>query len=476
MLETEPFQKAEALRQSQDYAAAIEQYSCAYLEGYISPELLVGWGECLAQLGTLNEAKECLDEARQLIAEPSPKILRRLGIAYFNSNQLISAIDCFTAGSRCSDYQDLDLNCDLAVSLFLNDEYDEAIALLRTNIKRAEEHLSSWNNLGFALYEQNQLEEAEQCFQTALKLSPNNPSVLQNYAQVLLKTGRWTEGFRAYQSRFIVEPALRKEKARFDAVAPAWQGEPIGNRHLLVWGEQGYGDQIQFGRFLLTLRERYPVSKLTFLLDKSLVTLFQQFGQFGIEVDSLDRSQEVAADFQVPVMDLTLYLNIQPDNIPWAKGYLKTKPIHLPLEHVNKTKVGVCFSPGLRSNPKSAYDYRKRQISASFFESLLSDQGVVIYSFHAKTEISNQDQRIINLQDQLTDFFVTTRWLTSMDYIITVDTALAHLAGSLGVSCKMFLPNKGSDWRWGHSSKDWNWYQSIHILDKLKGTSQEVPF
>jgi hypothetical protein len=220
---------------------------------------------------------------------------------------------------------------------------------------------------------------------------------------------------------------------------PEWRGEPV--RQLLVWPEQGYGDQIQMARFASVLAERSSVSWVT---PTPLTRLFRE----SLPVEIVEVAQSITfpdPDAWVMSFGLPLRLDVRtPDELP-SEPYLR------PPEAVRDRWAGYArgdFKIGVawRGNPDHRNDANR---------SLASRDALAPIAAYGT---------IHDLTDPLGDFADTAAIVEQLDLVVTVDTALAHLAGAMGKPCWVLLPAFEVDWRWMTGRDDSPWYPSIRLF------------
>jgi len=277
------------------------------------------------------------------------------------------------------------------------------------------------------------LSEAEAAAVAALQLRPNDPQARWALAAALLAQGRYAEGFPLLEARAEAfghfRPALPY---------PVWTGEPVSR--LLVWPEQGFGDQIQMARFAAVLAERCAVS---WLCPAPLTRLFR--ASLPVEVIEIAQSFEFPdPDAWAMAFSLPAALGIaRPEDVPSAP-YL-TPPAGAVARWKDFSAPGFNIGFAWRGNPSHRNDANRSLPSPDLLRAFAG-----LGALH-------------DLTDPRGDFADTAAIVAQMDLIVTVDTALAHLAGAMGKRCFVFLPSKGSDWRWmsGDSSP---WYPSLRLF------------
>jgi hypothetical protein len=228
--------------------------------------------------------------------------------------------------------------------------------------------------------------------------------------------------------------------------------------------EQGLGDQIQFVRYLSVLQKK--VKQIYFYTPKPLYTIFKK----NFPNIEFIKKEDINPDVQyIRITDLAYALDLDFDNIPFAEGYLKVEKSKI---ESDKLKVGLCWeagSAGIRT-------MINRTINIRNLEPIINLKNIQIYSFQVTDSLKGNERypQMINLARDFKDFEDTAKAMKSMDLIISVDTAVAHLAGALGIRTFLMLPYV-SDWRWFGDTQTTPWYNSIEIFKQTDSISWEEP-
>jgi tetratricopeptide (TPR) repeat protein len=311
--------------------------------------------------------------------------------------------------------------------------------------------------------------------QRGLMLQPGDASMLWSLAMLQLLRGDYAAGWSSHEGRWDGSPELRNSLPNMHA--PRWQGHSLTGKTLFVWSEQGYGDVIQFVRFLPLIAERVrrEGGKLVFCCYSGLSTLVSR--SFGEVVDLIvphDQSPLPPRDFHLPLASLPLVLSVTLDQLPAATTYLKADGAKVDAwnarwpAHSGKYRVGLVWS-GSRShqrNPLRAVDPLAYARTFSHFQSIdfvsvQLDGGSDVQAMCA------EGLRVIDHCGELSSFDDTAALLQSMDLVITVCTSAAHLAGSLGVQTWVLL-DVNPHWVWMTERSDSPWYPSVRLYRQQK--------
>ncbi len=325
--------------------------------------------------------------------------------------------------------------------------FKEAEAAYRTALAIAETPLAL-NNLAAVLRDLGRLDEALATAERGLALAPTDLDIQYNLAVAHLTAGRLREGFSFYEVR----------TAKYNAAPPpgrAWDGRSsVHNRTILVAAEQGLGDTIQFVRYLPALAQKG--ARIVLLVPATLLALVAQAP--GVYL-ALDRTAPLPPyDFHVPLMSLPHMLRLYepcPIPVPYlSAGASSVCNWQARLAEVPGLKVGLVWA----GNPGFAVDHL-RSIAATALSPLGNVAGVSLVSLQ-KGAPDQPSLHMIDWTDELTDMEQTAALVASLDLIISVDTAVAHLAGALGKP--VWLLNRSDTcWRWGSAGDGCIWYPSL---------------
>ena len=228
----------------------------------------------------------------------------------------------------------------------------------------------------------------------------------------------------------------------------------IQQKKIVVWYEQGIGDTLQFARYIKLLKEYQP--NITFVIQEKLLDLFKEFDA-EINIVSYNDVKNEKFDFQTSLLNLIPLLNSGYEEIPYEKLQFSFTLTN----SSNKFKVGFAHS----GNPEYSRDLY-RSIQSNTFEELFNLPNIEFFKLNSKFE--NYIEKYENIFDygHLSIFEIAQK-LSGFDLVITTDTFLVHLCGSLNVKCILIL-NYNSDWRWFDDSKHTKWYPSVRIIKQKK--------
>ncbi len=346
----------------------------------------------------------------------------------------------------------------LALSLQALDQRDAAVVHLQQAIAIAPEVAEAHNNLGNLLYEQNALESAITHFERAIAIDPDYARAHFNLGVALLAAGDFNRGFAEYEWRWRC-PELNPPSLP----GKLWHGEAITQQTILLGTEQGMGDSIQFIRYAPLVAER--AGRVIVTCPASLIRLFATVSG----IDALIPDDEPLPKFDVycPLMSLPRAFQTTVETIPRQTPYLKP-PIAPPALAASPLNVGLVWASEALKSPKLLKSYHNRTAPLPVFGKLRSVPGVTFYSLqvglHAADIVQCGFQDWLHdLSAHLQDFADTAAAIAQLDLVITVDTAVAHLAGALAKPVWVVLPLSG-DWRWLVDREDSPWYPTMRLF------------
>lgn len=305
------------------------------------------------------------------------------------------------------------------------------------------------------LYQQGRFAEALPCFERARALAPSDRSAAWNCAGLYLLLGRWREGWEAYESRLRDD-----DPRRLKLPLPAWDGAPMPDGTLAVTHEQGFGDLLQFARFLPLIRPR--VGRLMATCHPSLRRLMETVEGVDVVVsDAAEHPLALAADATVPLMSLPRLLGTTLETLPATVPYLQAPP-----EDVARWRDRIAGNTNLRVGlawaSSGSLKNDRRSLTLEALAPLLAVEGVHFYSLQPGARADG----LVDHTADLRDFADTAALMTHLDLVISVDTAVAHLAGALGRPVWTLLPctPEWREWRWLLDRDDSPWYPTMRLF------------
>jgi tetratricopeptide (TPR) repeat protein len=407
--------------------------------------------------GKLDEAIACCRRALELQPDHVEAQVN-LGNAIKEQGNLQDAIACYRRALELKpNYAKAHSNLGAA----LNDqgELDEALACYHRALELKPDYAEAQSNLGIALKDQAKLKEALARFRRALELKPDYADAHANQSLLLLLTGDFDRGWAEYQWRWKT-----KECEHRDFPQSLWEGQPLEGRTILLHAEQGLGDTLQFVRYAPLVQQRH--GQVVVECPRPLLSLLRTCT--GID-RLVARGDELPPfDVQAPILSLPGIFRASLGNILATIPYLSADPDRTgdwrrELGPLAGIKIGIAW----QGNPKHGND-RNRSIPLDCFEPLAHCCGVHLLSLQKGAGVEQlQDVAkrfaVAEVGSRLNDFMDAAAVLANLDLVVTCDTAVAHLAGALGVPVWVALPLV-PDWRWLLDRSDSPWYPSMRLF------------
>ena len=407
--------------------------------------------------GQLAEAETCYRRAVE-VAPRFAEAMSNLGAVLAERGRLDEASGWYSrAITERRDFADAHNN--LGATLVKLDRAAEAEALHRRAISLKPDFADAHYNLGVALHDQGRFDEALESYDEAARLNPDFVDARWNRAFMLLTMGRYAEGWREHEWRW-----RRKQQPPRSFPQPLWKGEPASGRTILLHFEQGTGDTLQFRRYAPIVAA--GGARVLLQVQRPLQRLVRGSVGSGIEVLA-DGDVLPPFDLHSPLLSLPLACATSLDTIPAPVPYVAVDPAIAARwrERIGQDggrKIGLVWA----GNPQHKND-RNRSIALERLLPLLGAAETRWFSLQVGERAGDlarlAPDPMVNLADHLTDFAETAGAIDQLDLVITVDTAVAHLAGALGKAVWILLPAV-PDWRWLLGRSDCPWYPTARLF------------
>jgi Flp pilus assembly protein TadD len=422
------------------------------------PAALTQRGNALAEMKMFREAIHSYNEAIAADAHDGEAwcqrglVKHRLGdlekaLEDYNKSISLDPANAVVWSHRGIALQDLD-RIEEAV-----ESYDRAIAI---NPCLAE----AWSNRGVALKELARIDEAIASYEKAVELKPAYADAYWNKALACLIKGDFADGLPLYEWRWKKD---NFESPRRDFSEPVWLGdEPLEGKTILLHSEQGFGDTLQFCRYIPRVRDRGGT--VVFEVEKPLASLLGKLP--GISSLIVKGEPLPPFDYHCPLLSLPLAFGTTLCSIPCERQYLTPDPEKVlfwrnRLGKKSKPRIGLAWA----GSPKHRND-RNRSLSFDFLAPLLEHDCDFISLQLALRDTDRiyfaSGAKVAHFGDTLTDFSETAALCACLDLVITVDTSIAHLSGALGQTTWTLLPHI-PDWRWLLGGTDSPWYPTMKL-------------
>lgn len=439
---------------SHDPAGAIDAFDRALTLAPGDVAALVNRSAPLRTVGRLADAIASVEEAAQR-APASVAAWANLGLLRREQRDLSRALAALEA-ALALDPQHAPSAAHMAYTLLAMGRVSEA--------RRTAEWLSgefghlaeSWTALGAVAFEVGEYDEAEAAFNTALRITPHDAAANWNLAMLTLMRGDFREGLARFEHRKRVR--LPGETVRRD-LPPEWDGSPMRGARVVVLSEQGLGDQLHFARYLSALKA-CGASHVTVECAGAVRALLAQLP--GIDAFIGEGEPLPPADLHVRLMGMALRMGTTLETVPLAAGYLRAteRPVAAKVRALPGPRVGLVWA----GNPNHPRD-SQRSMPLSALRELLSVPGVSFVSLQKGDAVAALAEfpHVHDLAKDDVDLADTAAALAELDVVITIDSAIAHVAGATGrpVWCAI---SHVADWRWRVGADDTSWYASMRLL------------
>lgn len=349
----------------------------------------------------------------------------------------------------------------LADALSQSGRWDDAIVCLDRVIALQTEHAPAHLLCGRYFQHRNEPGRAIECYDRAIAIDRQFAAAWFHRGCARLAQGDFRRGFEDYEWRMKIPGAKT-----FSLPRPQWRGEDIRDKTLLVLTEAGVADAILFARFLPLAKER--CKQLILVCDASLRSLLRDIEAVD-EVREHGRLQSDRFDVYASIASLGALLQIGADQLQPQYPYLTVNTGSAVTLRGTKPKVGLLWSDNAASGQGANLACQLDDIIG-----LAADESIDCYSFQTPVFAADRDKlhehKVTDLEPELGDYARTAALLLKMDMFVSVPSAIAHLAGALGVPTKLLLSDH-DDWRWASDGKNSTWYPSVEILRRSSTAS-----
>ena len=338
---------------------------------------------------------------------------------------------------------------------------DLALACYAQAFVQDPEHTGAFNNYGNVMREMGFPDRAQPFLEHAVRLDPTSETARFNLAVCYLLQGNYQQGWPAYEDRWNYQH-LKGTLPNFPQ--PKWTGQELADKTVLVIGEQGLGDTIQFVRFCTALVHKG--AQVVLVVDPGLVSLFGQSP--GMQV--LAFNQELPGfDYWIPIMSLPGQLGTTLTTLDRSLNYLTINsaaltPWQQRLGPRRRLRVGVSWS-----GRKDTWIHQHKSVPFGQIVNMI--RACPEYQW-VNLQIDCNDEESQILQElgvgtypgTITCMADSAALMMCLDVVISVDTAVSHLAAALGKSTWIMLNQYGQDWRWLLNRADSPWYPSVKLF------------
>jgi tetratricopeptide (TPR) repeat protein/glycosyltransferase involved in cell wall biosynthesis len=421
-------------------------------------DALMNLGNLLKELGRAEEAIECYQRRLRLPNVPFELVLHLGGLLQLRG-RLDEAESLYRQALQAR--PDPQVLNNLAIISEERGQLDEAERLVRQALAARPDFVEALDNLGNILLKQRKLAGAIASYDKALALQPGDANVRYNRSIALLTLGNLPRAWQEYDWRHFWG---RTNSPLLDCPQPLWRGEDLSGRTLLLYGEQGLGDTLQFIRYLPLVAARGP-ARIFLHCPAELHAVIQ--GLPGLTKLFAPGESVPGFDTHAPLMDLPCVFGTTLNTIPAGVPYLPVPKGEAPpeLRDSGNLKVGIVWAGGTK-HPQDRF----RSVRLEEFAPLLAVPGIDFYSLQVGSRSLDLSQtgvagNVVNLAPRLKNFADTAAAMMRLDLVISVDTSVVHLAGALGRPVWTLLPF-ASDWRWLSNRTDSPWYPTMRLFQQ----------
>jgi hypothetical protein len=336
-------------------------------------------------------------------------------------------------------------------------DLEAALAALREFLAAIPDFAPAHDFDGLMRHESMDLDGAIRGFQRAIAIDPDYADPHFNLALVLLSQGDYANGWREYDWRWRRPGA--GDYGNFSFGMPRWRGEPLAGKRILVHAEQGEGDTIQFARFLTPLANQ--AAGVDVFCQPSLVSILARIPGVGAVLDTLETRPD--HDYHAPIIDLAAHFVPRLDAPHWTAPYVAASPGRTrswarDLEAAPGLRVGVAW----KGSPKHVND-RHRSLTPELGARLGAEIAGITWVNLQAGEPPPRGAAWLDAGTRIRDWEDTAAIVDALDLVVSVDTAVAHLAGAMGKPVWTLIPYM-PDWRWGISGSQTRWYPTMTLL------------
>jgi tetratricopeptide (TPR) repeat protein len=417
-------------------------------------EGLIRLAKLLGRMSRFDEAIAICRHALQ-VRPNSAEGLNVLGSLHYAREEFDEASAAFTKAIE-ADPQIVMTRNNLAMALAAAGKLDEGISMARSAVEMNPEYTEGFNTLGHLLNDRGDYDEAAKAFRRAIELRPDYPLPHWNLSLILLLRGDFENGWAEHEWRRKTNVESRPR----EFPQPFWDGGDPRGKTILVHQEQGYGDMLQFIRFAPLVAERG--GRVVVSCAPELSKLFREMPQISAVCGS---DNLPSFDFHCPILSLPYAFKTRVDSIPANVPYLKA-PADTAERWAQtlgprdgKLRVGLAWM----GNPKRRLN-TQRSVTLELLMPLSKIDGAKFYSLQkGRTAAIPDGFEMVDLSGKLTDFAETAGAIANLDLVISVDTAVAHLAGAMGKPAWVLIGYVPAS-RWMLDRNDSPWYPSMRLF------------
>lgn len=438
-----------------NYQKAKENYELSLNISQKNEKVFFNLGTVYLKLEDLEKAKYYFTKAISINSNYTNAYIN-LGIVNKKLEFLDESIRCFEKAIDINPNES-EIYYNYANTLLKLEQYNLSLSLFQKALAlNCKDKYKVFYSIGLVYQYKNQFEKAIESFNKSIDLKSDYADSHFAKATILLQKENFEEGWKEYEYRWEANNELKRPEYKIN-----WLNNfnNIKNKRILVQQEQGYGDNIQFVRYVNKLVELE--AEIFLAVREPLRKLFSNIKGITLVKDS-DLLENI--NYFTSLLDLPRIFNQYQNEFLYKDKYLEFIKENI-FEVKNKKKRNIGFV--WRGNPIHKGD-KKRNISLEYFEKLFKLDNCDFYSLQYENDeeldkyIKNY-KNIFRCNHLIKDFNDTANIVTKLDLVITVDTSIVHLCGALGVKTYLIL-GTNSEWRWLLNRDDSIWYKSVKIF------------
>ncbi|MBF2026439.1 MAG: tetratricopeptide repeat protein [Oscillatoriales cyanobacterium C42_A2020_001] len=423
-----------------------------------NPDAHNNYANLLRERSRLDEAIYHYQQA--IAARPDyPDAYNNLGLAHYAKGDFASAAEAYRQAVERKPNFPQALN-HLGNAFKELGNFAEAAKYYQQAIALKPDYAKAYNNWGNIFRDEGDLQTAVQYYDQATAIDPNFAEAHWNKALTLLLGGDLQRGFEEYEWRRHVN--LPSFKSLRDFPGPRWDGAPLNGQLIYLHAEQGMGDIIQFVRYVPLVVQQG--GRVILECHPPLMNLFSNLP--GVERLVPYGSSPPGYHIQAPLLSLPYIFGTSAETVPATVPYIHPprSSVCLPASNSpSNLKVGIVWS----GNPENPYN-RTRAVPLDLLLPLVNLPNTTFYSLQKDLQPTDQSllaayPQIHDLRSLMPDFVDTAALIQQLDLVISIDTAVTHLAGALGKPTWLLLPF-APDWRWMLHRDDSPWYPTLQIF------------
>jgi tetratricopeptide (TPR) repeat protein len=348
--------------------------------------------------------------------------------------------------------------------------FEEALAGAREAIALEPRNVEALGLCATCLSDLGRAAEALEAAERALEVDPTNPSILMTLAFAQIDLGHWKEGWKNYELRFLGAHEVKTGQQTFRKIPlPQWTGQGgTEQQSILVVHEQGFGDFLQFCRFLILLKQRF--ARVDLLAPPEMARLVEASFGADVAVISIYPADYAVWDWHSMMMSLPYAFGTELDTLPAPPSYLSVyEPARRYWGRRLQQLAGAKLKVGLSWTGRPSHRFNaQRSMPFEALGPILGVEGVAFVCLQrredvAKAPVIPAGVTFLDLMGEMTDFSTTAALIDNLDLVISVDSVIVHLAAALGRP--VFMMNRAnSEWRWMGPREDSPWYPSMRIF------------